>query len=90
MGLSFIGLGCAPIYPSMLHQTPRIFGKELSQSMMGVQMAFAYIGSTFTPPLFGLIAEHISISLFPVFLLILAFVLLITTEIVNSKIIFNE
>lgn len=90
IGLSFIGLGCAPIYPSMLHQTPRIFGKELSQSMMGVQMAFAYIGSTFTPPLFGLIAEHISISLFPVFLLILAFILLFTTEIVNGKINFNE
>ncbi|PNR94821.1 sugar MFS transporter [Petrotoga sp. 9PWA.NaAc.5.4] len=90
IGLSFIGLGCAPIYPSMLHQTPRIFGKELSQSMMGVQMAFAYSGSTFTPLLFGLIAEYINISLFPAFLLILAFILLFTTEIVNGKIIFDE
>ncbi len=85
-GLSLIGMGCAPIYPSMLHQTPRIFGNELSQAMMGVQMAFAYIGSTFMPPFFGLIAGHIGISLFPIFLLIMAFIMLVSTEIVNSRI----
>ena len=90
IGLSLIGLGCAPIYPSMLHQTPRIFGKELSQSMMGIQMAFAYIGSTFTPPLFGFVAEHIGISLFPFFLLMLAFVLFFATETVSSKVFVHE
>lgn len=83
-GLSLIGIGCAPIYPSMLHQTPRVFGNKLSQAMMGVQMAFAYIGSTFMPPFFGLIAEYIGISLFPIFLLILAFIMLVSTEIVNN------
>lgn len=89
-GLSLIGIGCAPIYPSMLHQTPNVFGAEISQAMMGVQMAFAYIGSTFIPPFFGLIAGHIGISLFPVFLSILAFIMLISTEIVNSKITANQ
>ncbi len=74
----------------MLHQTPRIFGKELSQSMMGIQMAFAYIGSTFTPPLFGFVAEHIGISLFPFFLLMLAFVLFFATETVSSKVFVHE
>ncbi|WP_312644696.1 MFS transporter [Hydrogenoanaerobacterium sp.] len=58
IGMSLIGLGCAPVFPCMLHQTPELFGSELSQAMMGVQMACAYIGSTFMPPLFGLIAEH--------------------------------
>jgi len=71
-----IGLGCAPIYPGLLHQTPERFGKETSQSMMGIQMACAYVGSTFTPPAAGFIVEHISVSLYPVLLLI--FVVLMT------------
>jgi fucose permease len=53
--------------------------------MMGVQMAFAYIGSTFMPPFFGLLAEHIGLALFPFFLLILAFMMLVPTEVVNRK-----
>ncbi|QTL97411.1 MFS transporter [Iocasia frigidifontis] len=89
-GLTLIGVGCAPIYPSMLHQTPKVFGNELSQAMMGVQMAFAYIGSTFMPPFFGLIAGYIGISLFPFFILILAFIMLVSIEIVNSKIAANQ
>lgn len=52
IGLILIGLGCAPIYPSMIHETPSRFGKTASQSIMGLQMAFAYIGSTFMPPYF--------------------------------------
>ena len=52
-GLVMVGLGCAPIYPSLLHETPDNFGTEYSQSMMGMQMACAYMGSTFMPPLFG-------------------------------------
>jgi fucose permease len=58
--------------------------------MMGIQMAFAYIGSTFTPPLFGFVAEHIGISLFPFFLLMLAFVLFFATETVSSKVFVHE
>lgn len=80
VALSLIGLGCAPIYPAMLHQTPRLFGKENSQAMMGVQMAFAYIGSTFMPPFFGLIAEYIGIFTLPIFLLILTIIMVISTR----------
>ncbi|MGZ9585835.1 MFS transporter [Paenibacillus marinisediminis] len=69
-----IGLGCAPIFPSMLHQTPKNFGSETSQSVMGIQMGCAYIGATFMPPIFGLIAQYVNIAWFPFFLL--AFLLL--------------
>ena len=71
VGFIVIGLGCAPIYPCIIHMTPDIFGKDKSQAMIGVQMAFAYIGFCISPPLFGLIAEHITISLLPFFLLLL-------------------
>ena len=57
IGLISIGLGCAPIYPAMLHETPNRFGKELSQGIMGIQMATAYVGSTFMPPLFGALSQ---------------------------------
>lgn len=76
VGFLFIGLGCAPIYPSLLHQTPERFGSEVSQSMMGLQMACAYIGSTFSPLLAGFLTEQISITLYPV--LLLFFVLFMT------------
>lgn len=62
-GFIIIGLGCAPIYPSIIHATPASFGQENSQAIIGIQMAFAYIGSTFMPPLFGLIAQYISMKL---------------------------
>lgn len=65
------GLGCAPIYPSILHSTPSHFGAENSQAVIGIQMATAYIGSSFMPPIFGLIAEHISLSLLPYYLVLL-------------------
>lgn len=83
LGMILIGVGCAPIYPSMLHETPNRFGKELSQSLMGVQMACAYVGSTFMPPIFGLIAQYVNISLFPFFLLILLVIMTISNEQVN-------
>ncbi len=70
-GLVLIGLGCAPIYPSIIHATPGNFGVEKSQAMIGVQMASAYVGSCIMPPVFGLVANHVSISLFPVYLLAL-------------------
>ncbi len=70
-GFILIGLGCAPIYPSFIHLTPTLFGAERSQSIIGVQMAAAYTGTTLMAPLFGLIAGHISVGLLPVYLLIL-------------------
>lgn len=68
-GLIIIGLGCAPIYPSMIHSTPERFGAEQSQAIIGVQMASAYIGTCAMPPLFGILAETISVALLPMYLL---------------------
>ena len=68
-GLLLIGLGCAPIYPCVIHSTPAHFGAEKSQAIIGVQMASAYLGTCLMPPLFGVIANHITVSLFPLYLL---------------------
>lgn len=70
-GFIIIGLGCAPIYPCVIHSTPATFGEDKSQAIVGVQMASAYIGTTFMPPLFGLISKYISISLLPLYLTVL-------------------
>lgn len=72
-----IGLGCAPIYPCIIHSTPVHFGADRSQAIIGVQMAFAYIGTCLMPPFFGLIANHITIALFPVFIAVIL-VLMVT------------
>lgn len=71
VGFVLIGLGCAPIYPCIIHSTPDNFGADKSQAVIGVQMASAYIGNIVMPPLFGVIAENISIELLPVYLLII-------------------
>ena len=83
IGLVLIGFGCAPIYPSMLHETPIRFGKHNSTSLMGLQMAFAYVGSTVIPPVLGLFMDKLGIGLYPVFILILLVVMLISSEKVN-------
>ncbi len=75
IGLVVIGLGCAPIYPSIIHSTPTNFGEENSQAVIGVEMASAYLGGAFMAPLFGLIAQYISVTLYPAFLLIIIIVL---------------
>lgn len=79
-GLILTGLGCAPIYPSLLHATPQRFGKSLSQSLMGTQMAISYLGSTTMPPVSGFLSEKISMGLYPVLLLVFALMLTILTE----------
>lgn len=84
LGLVVAGLGCAPVYPSIIHSTPSNFGKERSQAIIGVQMASAYIGSTFMPPLFGIIAERISIGLYPLYLLFFAALMLLMSELLNK------
>lgn len=70
-----IGLGCAPIYPSLIHSTPSHFGKENSQAVTGLEMASAYVGTSLMPPFFGVIAEHISVMLLPFYLLLLLVIL---------------
>ena len=86
IGLVVIGLGCAPVYPCIIHSTPVNFGKENSQSLVGIQMASAYTGSTLMPPLFGLIAQYIHIGLYPLYLGIFTLVMLVMTEALNRKI----
>lgn len=85
IAMCMIGIGCAPIYPGILHQTPQIFGTELSQAMMGIQMACAYVGSTFLPPLFGLLAQYVGIGLFPIYLLLFIAIMAACTELVNRR-----
>ena len=70
-GLVIIGLGCAPVYPCLIHATPEHFGADRSQAVIGIQMACAYVGTSLMPPLFGLIAGHITVALLPVYLLVL-------------------
>jgi fucose permease len=84
LGLIMIGLGCAPVYPCLLHETPHNFGRDMSQAIMGIQMACAYTGSTLMPPLFGLIAEHAGIALYPIYLMIFAIVMLLMVEKLNA------
>ncbi len=82
-GLMIIGLGCAPIYPTLLHETPRRFGAENSASLMGLQMAVAYCGLTLMPPLLGLIVDRFGLYLYPLGLLFLALMLAFGTERLN-------
>ena len=85
-GLFMIGLGCAPIFPSMLHETPANFGSEYSQAMIGIQMGTAYIGTSVMPVLFGWISSFAGFKMFPVFIGILLLVKIIMTEILNKKV----
>jgi len=85
-GFFIIGLGCAPIYPSLLHETPVNFGGEKSQAIMGIQMASAYIGTTFMPPLFGRITTFSGFKIFPLFIGVILIVNIVMVEILNKKV----
>lgn len=84
-GFIMIGLGCAPIYPCIIHMTPSVFGRDKSQAMIGIQMAFAYIGFCVMPPLFGFIAQHTSIALLPVYLIALLIIMAVMHEMTVVK-----
>lgn len=84
-GLILIGLGCAPIYPCIIHSTPAHFGADKSQALIGVQMACAYVGTCLMPPIFGLIANHISVALLPVFLLVILVLMVVMHEGLTRK-----
>lgn len=79
-GLVLVGLGCAPIYPCIIHSTPGHFGADKSQAVIGVQMASAYVGTCLMPPLFGLVSEHLSPALFPLYLLAILAVMAFSHE----------
>ena len=89
-GLLITGFGCAPIYPSIIHATPHNFGKENSLALVGIQMASAYTGSTLMPPLFGLIAQHISPALFPVYLYLFVVIMITMSERLNKLVVQNK
>ncbi|ULT59455.1 MFS transporter [Neobacillus drentensis] len=84
IGFIVVGLGLAPIFPCMLHETPARFGKKHSQTIMGYQMALAYTGTTFMPPLLGFIASHSTIGIFPICILIFIAVMFLSSERLNS------
>ena len=83
-GFLVAGLGCAPIYPSIIHATPANFGADKSQSIIGIQMAFAYIGSILMPPLFGLLAQAFSMKLLPLYLGIFLVLMTLLLERLNK------
>lgn len=85
VGLLLIGLGCAPIYPCVIHSTPAHFGEENSQAIIGVQMASAYTGTLMMPPIFGLVANHISVALLPLYLAMILAVMIWMCEALNRK-----
>lgn len=84
-GFILIGLGCAPVYPCLIHETPENFGANQSQALIGMQMACAYVGTTLMPPLFGFIAEHISIKLYPVYLALFVVLMIVAVEKLNHS-----
>lgn len=81
-----IGLGCAPIFPSLIHETPENFGSNYSQTIIGLQMSSAYIGVTIMPPLFGRLAGYLDFSIFPIFLGIILITKIVITEAGNRLI----
>lgn len=83
VGFIVVGLGLAPIFPCMLHETPARFGKKHSQTIMGYQMAVAYTGTTFMPPLLGLMASHLSIGIFPICVVLFVIAMLLSSEKLN-------
>ena len=81
-----VGLGCAPIYPSMIHETPARFGAENSQKIIGLQMASAYTGSTLMPPLIGVVAQRVGAGVLPIFVLALGGALLVASEAISRAV----
>ena len=84
-GLITVGLGCAPIYPSIIHETPLNFGREVSVSMTGLQMATAYVGTCLVPPLFGLLAQYVTPALYPWALAVILVLMFVMAESLHRK-----
>lgn len=80
IGIVAIGVGCAPVYPSLIHSTPDHFGADKSQAIIGLQMASAYLGTCLMPPLFGVVANALSVGLMPFYLLALLALMIVTHE----------
>jgi fucose permease len=85
IGFTVAGVGCAPVYPSIIHATPDNFGREKSQAIIGVQMAFAYTGITLMPPLFGLIAQNVNVGFLPLYVFAFTALLIVCCEVYYAK-----
>ncbi len=85
IGFCLVGTGCAPIYPSVIHQTPERFGSNVSQAMISLQMASAYVGTTLSPAMTGFLMENINMYLFPIMALLFAALMFLMTEMANSS-----
>ena len=86
VALFLIGFGIGPFFPNLTYLTPINFGKEISQSIVGTQMAMCNLGILLMPPVFGLIAEHVSVALFPFYVAILFIVMVLSTFIYNGQV----
>ena len=75
-----IGLGCAPIYPCIIHSTPYNFGAKNSGAIIGIQMASAYLGATFMPPIFGVLGSASTFAIMPLYLLVFVLLMLVMIE----------
>ena len=85
-GFVVIGTGMGPVYPAIQHMAPANFGKKYSAAVIGLQMAAAYVGSTFMPMIFGLFQQKIGIAIMPTYLLIFAIINFVMLELTYSKI----
>lgn len=85
-GFVVIGTGMGPVYPAIQHMAPANFGKKYSAAVIGLQMAAAYVGSTFMPMIFGLLQQKIGIAIMPTYLLIFAIINFGMLELTYSKI----
>lgn len=90
LGICLIGFGCAPIFPSMLHETPQRFGQQIAQQIMGVQMAMAYTGSVVLPPLFGFLVPKLGMQVLPFFIIGYGLFMYWTSEGLNRMLDFEK
>ncbi len=80
IGLFLVGLGNGSIYPNMIHLTPHNFGKDVSQAVMGSQIAFAYIGVMLAPPMVSLVSGLFGIKVYPILLAVLYVIMVVTLK----------
>ncbi|MHC5268811.1 MFS transporter [Enterococcus sp. LJL98] len=90
LGICLIGFGCAPIFPSMLHETPQRFGQQIAQQIMGVQMAMAYTGSVVLPPMFGFLVPKLGMQVLPFFIIGYGLLMYLTSEGLNRLLDFEK
>lgn len=84
IGFILIGLGCAAIFPTMMHETPERFGARNSGAIIGFQVAFGYVGVTILPPLLGILFQRVSMNLFPLFLVGFVLILIVVTLLIEK------